>query len=94
MGYGTVPTLFAESVPIAGWGDVCGVVGHGGHVGPAGARLPRGGTGRVSCALGSGGAPSRGRFDCVASSMARSSVAAGWAAGEEGRGARSRTLSV
>ena len=41
-----------------------------------------------------GGAPSRGRFGCEASSMARSSVAAGGAAGGEGSGARSMTLSV
>ena len=35
-----------------------------------------------------------GRFGCVASSLARSSVAAGWAAGEEGTDVRSMTLSV
>ena len=34
-----------------------------------------------------GGAPSRGRFECVASSLARLSVA-GWAAGEGEEGRR------
>lgn len=36
-------------------------------------------------------APSRGRLGGTASVMDRSSIAAGWAAGEEGNGARSMT---
>ena len=43
--------------------------------------------------LGRGGALARGRFGCAASSIARLSVAAGMAAGGEGSGARSITLS-
>ena len=71
-----------------------GCVGHVGHAGHGNAQLAargRHGTGLVCTSVG--GAPSRGRFGCEGSSMAQSSVAAGVAAGGEGSGARSMTLS-
>eukprot|EP00967_Tisochrysis_lutea_P114747 scaffold183212_cov33-Tisochrysis_lutea.AAC.3 len=60
-----------------------------------GARLFGGGTGHSSVRpqLMAVGAPSHGRIGGAAPTMGRSSIAAGWAAGEEGRGARSMTLS-
>ena len=65
-------------------------VGHAGHVLALLVRnclVSRGGTGRGSCAHGSGGAPSRGRFGCVASSHGPIVRRGG-----EGSGARSMTL--